>query len=98
MPAWLPIENGRTEYDFPVYPCYGVIQADGSHRSYISLTEIREKEGIAVVDNLRDYSANEKTAFYRAYRGHCYELTEQSYRLAEYRFDGRQYAKSLWNR
>lgn len=69
------IENGRTEYDFPVYPCHGGIQSDGTHRFiHISDTEISGKEGNREwVDNLRDYAANERIAFVVHTGDICYE-------------------------
>lgn len=69
------IENGRTEYDFPVYPCHGSIQSDGTHRFiHISDTEISGKEGNREwVNNLRDYAANERIAFVVHTGDICYE-------------------------
>lgn len=70
-----PIETGRMEYDFPVYPCRNGILADGTHRFiHISDTEIRGKEGNQEwVDNLCDYSNNEKIAFIVHTGDICYE-------------------------
>ena len=69
------VEGGRTGYDFPVYPCHGGIQADGTHRFiHISDTEIHSKEGNQEwTDNLREYSANEKIAFIVHTGDICYE-------------------------
>lgn len=69
------IKTDRAVYDFPVYPCRGGIQADGAHRFiHISDTEIHGKEeNLEWVDNLRDYSANEKIAFIVHTGDICYE-------------------------
>lgn len=41
------IENGRTEYDFPVYPCYGEFKLTVVTGLYISLIQkYVEKKGI----------------------------------------------------
>lgn len=69
------IEAGRAEYDFPVCPCRGGVQTDGTHRFvHISDTEIHGEEGNQEwVDNLRDYAANEKIAFIVHTGDICYE-------------------------
>lgn len=76
-----PIKTDRKTYDFPVSLCRGDIQMDGTHRFiHISDTEIHGKEGNREwVDNLRNYSVNEKIAFIVHTGDICYEAGLKSH-------------------